>query len=605
MAIAPLIVRIGTLGAAALTSTGLAFRRLAANVRVAAARMRNAFIASGGLSGSINRLGNRMRQLGNAVQQTTRALIGYIIASRVAQAASSALGRAITSSTFLLLAAKVALVAAAIVPLVGIIGNLLGAVQLIAPAIGTAALAFGVLKLATNGFNDAVGAGLSGDTKEFAEALRKLAPNAQAAAKAIVAVRDSYRGVQKAVQNNFFAGFAGDVQAVAAAFRPLAEKWLPRIASSFADMRHAVADVFFAFAKSPAGEAVFRNLSLAIDDILRSLAPLAQVFTDVLDVAAPRFQSLTSDAATLADKFAAWVREAKESGKLGEWLDTALETMGQIKEIGGNLIGIFQGIFRAGADDGKSFLQNLVGITEATERFFKSAQGQQLTDALGKIFQVLVASVPVWEFLIGLLMLSIDQFKVMGLVGAAAWDGAKAALSFFVGFAISSYDLILTAAVKAFGWIPGLGPKLKQAQADFREFAAKVNEQINGIQKTVTITIRARIIGGSLLSGAQQSGTYSSGIGGRASGGPVAAGQTVWVGERGKELVTFGGNGYVHDAATSRRMMGGGGGSSAGGGRMVLEIRSGGTGWDDVMVEALSRAVRVRGGNVQTVLGGR
>lgn len=41
------------------------------------------------------------------------------------------------------------------------------------------------------------------------------------------------------------------------------------------------------------------------------------------------------------------------------------------------------------------------------------------------------------------------------------------------------------------------------------------------------------------------------------------------------------------------------------GGGMVLEIRSGGTQLDDLLVEVLSRAVGRRGGNVQLVLGGR
>lgn len=41
------------------------------------------------------------------------------------------------------------------------------------------------------------------------------------------------------------------------------------------------------------------------------------------------------------------------------------------------------------------------------------------------------------------------------------------------------------------------------------------------------------------------------------------------------------------------------------GGGTVLEIRSGGSALDDLLVEILSNAVRVRGGNVQLVLGGR
>lgn len=45
-------------------------------------------------------------------------------------------------------------------------------------------------------------------------------------------------------------------------------------------------------------------------------------------------------------------------------------------------------------------------------------------------------------------------------------------------------------------------------------------------------------------------------------------------------------------------------GQTAAGGRMVLEIRSGGSKLDQLLVEILSKAVRERGGDVQVVLGG-
>lgn len=46
----------------------------------------------------------------------------------------------------------------------------------------------------------------------------------------------------------------------------------------------------------------------------------------------------------------------------------------------------------------------------------------------------------------------------------------------------------------------------------------------------------------------------SSNAPGRASGGPVQRGVAYWVGERGPELVTFGDNGYVHNATASQAM---------------------------------------------------
>ncbi|MFI9235763.1 phage tail protein [Streptomyces sp. NPDC053079] len=91
----------------------------------------------------------------------------------------------------------------------------------------------------------------------------------------------------------------------------------------------------------------------------------------------------------------------------------------------------------------------------------------------------------------------------------------------------------------------------------------------------------------------------------KASGGPVGAagggarsGMT-WVGEQGPELVRLPYGSAVRTAGDSRRLAAGGGGAEP----VVLEIKSGGSRMDDLLVELLRGAIRVRGGNVQAVLG--
>ena len=86
-------------------------------------------------------------------------------------------------------------------------------------------------------------------------------------------------------------------------------------------------------------------------------------------------------------------------------------------------------------------------------------------------------------------------------------------------------------------------------------------------------------------------------LAGKASGG-VAGGMTL-VGERGPELVRLPFGSQVTSANQTAAMMA----ASGGGGRTVIEIRSGGSRLDDLLVEILRRAVRTRGGNVQLVLG--
>lgn len=127
-------------------------------------------------------------------------------------------------------------------------------------------------------------------------------------------------------------------------------------------------------------------------------------------------------------------------------------------------------------------------------------------------------------------------------------------------------------------------------------------------------------------------------LGARAGGGPVRAGGSYWVGEQGRELVTFDHDGYVHDAASSASMasrspvsrFGAGpgatmaqpvsrfGSSAAGPAGMVasppfvvhnhnvVELTGGGAlgrSVDSAILRMVREAVRRGGGDVQRVLG--
>lgn len=96
--------------------------------------------------------------------------------------------------------------------------------------------------------------------------------------------------------------------------------------------------------------------------------------------------------------------------------------------------------------------------------------------------------------------------------------------------------------------------------------------------------------------------SWIPGIGGKgfhipylASGG-MASGLAV-VGERGRELVNLPAGSHVRPSANAEAALRGGNG------RVVIEIKSGGSKMDDMLVEMLRKSIRVRGGNVQVVLG--
>jgi regulator of replication initiation timing len=141
--------------------------------------------------------------------------------------------------------------------------------------------------------------------------------------------------------------------------------------------------------------------------------------------------------------------------------------------------------------------------------------------------------------------------------------------------------------------------ELKAEKSGLESDLRAVQDEINSLTgKTVTIATRLVTVNGDQY--AHGGGYAHGGIIGAAGGGP-RSGMT-WVGEQGPELVRLPYGSSVIPAGQSAAMAGA---AAAGGGaaRVQLEISSGGARTDDLLLEILRNAIRVRGGNVQTVLG--
>lgn len=84
---------------------------------------------------------------------------------------------------------------------------------------------------------------------------------------------------------------------------------------------------------------------------------------------------------------------------------------------------------------------------------------------------------------------------------AKMYNAAREAFGFAAdavrGFVRTSLDLLgffIGGAARAFSWIPGIGPQLERAAAEFDRFAAKVNAALAGIQPVKTVTVRTQYI---------------------------------------------------------------------------------------------------------------
>lgn len=122
------------------------------------------------------------------------------------------------------------------------------------------------------------------------------------------------------------------------------------------------------------------------------------------------------------------------------------------------------------------------------------------------------------------------------------------AIGFLGKIFVETVGVILNGAAKAFGWVPGIGPKLQKAANDFNGFRDQVNRALAGIKdKDVNIYIHQQVLktagGQSVYSGAGN--VRESRVQLRADGGPVVQGHPYIVGEQGMELFVPKANGFV------------------------------------------------------------
>jgi hypothetical protein len=552
VSVTTLIVAVRTSGAAGLVRLGAGFTALHARAQSAAQSVSTSFGPQ--MSRTFGQLNTQVRSLGNTL---TRSFRRFVVGSRRDwEQFLSRLGDAAGEvfSSFSKWGAISAIVIAAIPAII----DLSGLVALLPPAILAAAASLLVLKLAFTGVGGAITAAIAGGDKwkQWEKAHKGFDKGAHDFAFAVGIVAKSWKQLQKAVQTSFFRDLGRELVLLNTAYLPTLSRWLPMISGEFGSMLHFLADWLRQPAQVAQIEGIFRNLSEVIHNLLRTMQPLVQIFLDIASVAAPRLADMTSNFAGAVERLAGHIRALRDNGKLGEWVDRARQQFGVLRDIISDLGGIISVFYQGASADGKTFLEQIQAQTQALNEWMHSADGQNLAEGIAAVGYALLA---------------------VGEILGALTGFFKTAFAGMIIIALSAFDLLLQGAAKAFGWIPGIGPKLRQASAEFDDYAQRVNSALAGIDdqdRTVKFTylVDAKIepaarpyAGINALSTVK----HVSGVQFRARGGPVRAGQPYVVGEHAPEL-------FIPDR-NGRIATGGGGTAMGGGGGMQPQLTLGGS----------------------------
>ncbi|MGW1433130.1 hypothetical protein ACWD6K_31480, partial [Streptomyces sp. NPDC002431] len=350
------------------------------------------------------------------------------------------------------LAAPVAAAGAAIGGLVPIVAGLTAALADILPASALAVsgvlaigLAAGTLKIAMSGVGDAVKAALDpSDPAAYAEALKKLSPNARGFVEAIRRAQPALDAIKKSVQDRVFDGLGKQLAATGTVALPVLRRALDSTATTLNRMGKGALTAARTVARDGTLGTALKGATDGLNEFRRLPGQIVTGLTQIGAAAAPAFARLSKAGGSALDRLAAKLTKSFESGGMERAIEQAITLIGQLGRVIGNVGSIFGAVFGAAQQTGGGFLSVLESVTAEIARIAK-------TESVQKGLRALVS--------------------VMSEVGSTAAPLLGRALQIvadvFTELGPPAKELVRTLGNALGKILKALGPVLKEAAKDF------------------------------------------------------------------------------------------------------------------------------------------
>jgi phage-related protein len=270
--------------------------------------------------------------------------------------------------------------------LVAALGQAAGAAGLLPAVLAGKWAVVGTAKLALVGFDDALKAVASGDAAKLNEALKNMAPSAQAFVRQIDKIKPSFDAMRMDVQQRAFAGLASSLQPLADRYLPQANRLFVGIAGSMNQAARETIRMAMSGEALKNTQTTVGNLRASAANLAPAFAPAVQAIMNVVSVGSTFLPKLTASFASGIQGMSARITEMARNGELEAFFQRALDTIAQLGRIAGNVGGILSGVFNAAKGAGGGLLANLEQLTAKLSEFVNSARGQS---ALTGFFQAM------------------------------------------------------------------------------------------------------------------------------------------------------------------------------------------------------------------------
>ncbi|MFH9012544.1 hypothetical protein ACH4C6_14285 [Streptomyces sp. NPDC017943] len=387
--------------------------------------------------------------------------------------------------------------------------SLLPAIGALVPMMAGAGLAAGTLTLGFKGVGDAMEAAGKGK-EEYAEALKKLSPPARDFTRALVDLKGKFGGIGKDIQAAMLPGFTQAVKAAAPVVKILGRS-MTELGGAFGD---AAAGVGRMLQDSGFQDSLQQNLKLGsafVRDMTSAMGPFVRSLLDFGAASQPTLQAFSDGISGLLSKGLPGFFQGLQSGAAGagKFLDGLFDAVNQLLPAFGRLSGeiatvtgpIFGELFRAFGTSGAGAMDMLRGALVMLRPALRDlGYGLKTVNDIGRIIAptmrdtglaILGAFAPLGskinETAGPLQRLNqwvnnnkgsiMEMARVFANATLEMVSMASQAAPFLIkGFTIASAGIlaalggISAGAAKAFGWMPGIGPKVKAANEAFQSF---------------------------------------------------------------------------------------------------------------------------------------
>lgn len=318
--------------------------------------------------------------------------------------------------------------------ILGVAGALvqLGAALFALPALaGVAVAGIAPLVIAFQGIGEAIGAGLSGDTEKFKEALKGLAPAAQKVVKEFVTLGPMLKSIKATVQQAFFAPLVGQVKQLGVLLLPMLRNGLALVAKQLGTFGAELITLLSSNDVVADINQLFASTARIIKDLTGPAIELFGNLFGIMEKGLPFVEDFFHAISGGLKTAAGFLSKIQQNGQLTEWLgkakDAATGLWDTIKNATAAVLTFFSGEI---GDAGRQFIHEFADEFKRLNEFLQTDKGREslhnlatLTTAFGKVLNFLVGSIEQSLLVLNFMFRAVKQLgaALQALGGGFVW----------------------------------------------------------------------------------------------------------------------------------------------------------------------------------------